>query len=48
MDPLGIFVTVTVVYILLCILVSLFIDADATTYLMGNSGPPSQNRCQGR
>ena len=48
MDPLGIFVTVTVVYILLCILVSLFIDADATTYLYGKLGPSVSKQMSGK
>ena len=48
MDPLGIFITVTVIYILLCLLVSFFIDADATTFLYGKFGPSLSKQLTGK
>ena len=38
----------TVVYILLCLLVSLFIDADATTYCYGKFGPSISKQMSGK
>ena len=48
MDPLAIVVTVSALYLLLCILVSLFIDADATTFLYSKLGPPVSRQLAGR
>merc|ERR1719266_2999916 len=48
MDPLAIVVTVSALYLLLCILVSLFIDADATTFLYSKLGPPVSRQLAGK
>jgi len=48
MDPLGIFITVFVIYILICILVSLFIDADSTTFLYSKFGPAVSKQISGQ
>ena len=48
MDALAVVVTVSALYLLLCILVSLFIDADATTFLYSKLGPPVSRQLAGR
>ena len=47
MDPLAIVVTIATIYILICILVSLFIDGDATTYLYSKFGPSVSKNLEG-
>ena len=47
MDPLAIVVTVATIYILICILVSFFIDADSTTYLYSKIGPSVSKNLEG-
>ena len=48
MDALAIVITVSAIYILLCILFSLFIDADSTTFLYSKFGPSVTKRLEGR
>ena len=47
MDPLAIVITVSAIYILLCILFSLFIDADSTTFLYSKFGPSVSRKLDG-